>query len=309
MSHSLYTIRNYRPADFNAFIRLAIEVETMEPMGHCTSPRMLGESLKQPNFFPERDIFIAEINRNIVGFMSVTSEPYAGRVILDCLLHPEHRRQGLATKLLDCATLRAGELKAKVAHANVMEDNKVARDVLSRLDFKVVRLFLELRLRLDDSYHPTIISDTYSYHQLRNGEEDKLTRLQNRCFTDTWGYNPNTPEGIVQRLKLSQSSPDDVVLIYDSDKPVGYCWAIACHDEEAAVEKKWRIYMLGVDPDYRGKGIGRKVLLTGLSHLKNKGIQISELTVDSENKAACSLYYSVGFNIRTRSLWYEKSID
>lgn len=309
MSRSLYTIRNYRPADFNAFIQLTIEVETMEPMGRCTSPRILGESLKQPNFSPERDMFVAEINRNIVGFMSVTSEPYAGRVILDCLLHPEHRQQGLATKLLDYAMRRARELKAKVAHVNVMEDNKLAGDVLSRLDFKVVRLFLELRLRLDDFYHPTIISDTDSYHQLRHGEEDKLTRLQNRCFTGTWGYNPNTPEEIVQRLKLSQSSPDDVVLIYDSNKPVGYCWSIACQDEEDTVEKIWRIYMLGVDPDYRGKGIGRKVLLAGLSYLKNKGIQIAELTVDSENKAACSLYYSAGFNIWTRSLWYEKSID
>jgi len=67
--------------------------------------------------------------------------------------------------------------------------------------------------------------------------------------------------------------------------------------------------MLGVDPDYRGRGIGRIALLAGLSHLKNKGVQVVELTVDSENEVACALYHSVGFQTLTSSLWYEKIID
>jgi ribosomal protein S18 acetylase RimI-like enzyme len=31
--------------------------------------------------------------------------------------------------------------------------------------------------------------------------------------------------------------------------------------------------------------------------------------VDKENEAACALYRSVGFKLRTRSLWYEKRLD
>jgi mycothiol synthase len=67
--------------------------------------------------------------------------------------------------------------------------------------------------------------------------------------------------------------------------------------------------MLGVDPDYRGSGLGRKLLLAGLSYLKRKGLQIAELTVDSENKVACALYKSMGFKPWTSSLWYEKRLD
>ena len=66
--------------------------------------------------------------------------------------------------------------------------------------------------------------------------------------------------------------------------------------------------MLGVDPDYRGKGIGKEVLLAGLSYLKREGFQIAELTVDSENQAACTLYRSAGFRIQASTLWYEKAI-
>ena len=55
--------------------------------------------------------------------------------------------------------------------------------------------------------------------------------------------------------------------------------------------------------------IGKKVLMAGLIHLKNKGLRVVELTVDSENQAACNLYRSAGFEVCTSSLWYEKEID
>ena len=67
--------------------------------------------------------------------------------------------------------------------------------------------------------------------------------------------------------------------------------------------------MIGVDPDFRGSRMGREVLLAGLRHLKTRDIEIVELTVDSENKAARALYKSTGFKLWTSSLWYEKLID
>jgi mycothiol synthase len=67
--------------------------------------------------------------------------------------------------------------------------------------------------------------------------------------------------------------------------------------------------MMGVDPDYRGRGLGRQLLLAGLSYLKSKDLRRVELTVDSENKEACTLYKSVGFKLWTSSLWYEKRLE
>ena len=113
-------------------------------------------------------------------------------------------------------------------------------------------------------------------------------------------------EEIVYRTNLSNHYPEDVILAYDGDKPTGYCWARIC--ETATGEIKGQIFMLGVDPDYRGRGIGKGVLWAGLAYLKSKGLHTAELTVDSENKAACALYHSVGFKVRTSSLWYEKVI-
>jgi ribosomal protein S18 acetylase RimI-like enzyme len=104
-------------------------------------------------------------------------------------------------------------------------------------------------------------------------------------------------------------SPDDVILTYLKDKPVGYCWTII-NAEENAVRKKNKglIHMLGVDPVFRKQEIGKAILLNGLEDLKAKGVDIVELTVDSENPAACSLYESTGFEVYAKTEWYEKIV-
>lgn len=308
MESYTYVFRNYRPADFDSYVQLYIEAEKLEPTGRRISPQMLRERLEKPSYSPEHDMFVVEAGEKIVGFSSVTPELNIGRVILDCLVHPEHRKRGLGRRLHGCAMRRARELKAKVAHVNIREDNAVARNVLSRLGFTVVRRFLELRLQLTGTCLPDTTSNAYRSRHLQPREEDMLTQLQNRCFADTWGYNPNTAEEITYRLNMSPCGHEDVIMIFDGDRPVGYCWTMIENEAEAAGYAKGCIHMIGADPDLRGREIGRTALQSGLSHLKSRGTQVVELTVDSENKVACALYRSVGFKTWASSLWYEKTV-
>ncbi len=309
MSNSPYTIRNYQPKDFDKYVLLNIEAEKLEPAGRCTSPQVIAEHLGRPNYSCEQDLFIAEIDEDIVGYIDITPELTIGRVILDCWIRPEHRRRGLATKLLGYATNRAKKLGVKVALVNIAEDNAVAQRVLPRLGFNFVRQFLELRLDIADVHWPDTNQTALECRYLQRGEEDKLTQIQNRTFAGSWGYNPNTVDEITYHTNLSTCSPEDIVLIYEGDKVIGYCWTGVACEKGATSERKGRILMLGVDPDYRGKGTGKKVLLAGLARLKNKSLQVAELTADSENKAACALYKSIGFKIQTSSSWYEKVIN
>ncbi len=304
---NIYTIRNYRPLDFASYVQLNIEAEGLELTGHCTSPQFLRESLYRPNYSPEQDLFVVETAGTIVGYMDVAPELEIGRVVLSCLIHSAHRRQGLASQLLGHAIHRAQELGARVAHVNVSQDNVVAKRVLSKLGFRFVRRFLELRLDMSKVRWQDSSQSAIEYCNLQRGEEDKLAHLQNRSFAGTWGYNPNTAEEIIYKTNLSGCSPEDIVLACEGDEFIGYCWTrITCG--AVTGERKGRILMLGVDPDYQGKGVGKGVLLAGLSHLKSKGLQVVELTVDSRNKAVCSLYRSVGFKVGASSLWYEKVI-
>jgi len=308
MSSCLYKIRNYQPGDFNKYVLLIVEAEKLEPTGRCVSPQFVAEQLGRPNYSPEEDLFVLWSD-NIVGYMDVKPELTIGRVVFDCWVHPEHRRRGLATKLLSYATDRAKLLGAEAVHINIRKDNVAAMRVLSGLGFSLVRRFLELGLDIADVAELDMVRAIPGCRHLEPGEEDKLSQFQNRAFAGAWGYQPNTVEEMTFRVNSSTCSREDIAVIHEGDKAIGYCWiGISCEEGMPSI-RKGRILMLGVAPDYRGKGIGKRLVLAGLARLKSKGLQVAELTVDSENKPACALYQSIGFEVRDSTLWYEKVIN
>ncbi len=309
MGNPTYIIRNYHSEDFDKLVQLGTEVQERGQTGCLISPLDLIESVGQPNPSSENNLFIAERAGQIVGYANVGPELNIGRAVLRWLVHPKHHRRRIAPKLVDRAISRTRELGILTVHANIWQNSLMAERLLRRTGFTFIRRFLELRLDLSKTPLPDIGQVSPRCRSLETGEEERLTQLQNRSFIGAWGYNANTVEEIIYRTGLPNCSPEDIIMAFDSDKPIGYCWTrINFQKNKPPSEGTGRIYMLGVDPDYRGRGLGRQLLLTGFSYLKSKGLRVIELTVDRENKVARTLYTSVGFNLWTSSLWYEKKL-
>jgi mycothiol synthase len=55
------------------------------------------------------------------------------------------------------------------------------------------------------------------------------------------------------------------------------------------------VYVVGVDPDQHGRGLGRALTLAGLQHLRARGLPDAMLFVDAQNVSAIGLYASLGF--------------
>lgn len=55
------------------------------------------------------------------------------------------------------------------------------------------------------------------------------------------------------------------------------------------------VYVVGVDPDYQGRGLGNIVTLLGLRHLRARGVDTATLYVDGDNDAAIATYHRLGF--------------
>jgi mycothiol synthase len=310
MREPQYTVRNYRPTDFVGYVQLHTESESVDRAGYCTSLNGLCEILGRPNCSPEYDLFVAEADGRVIGCINLTPELGIGRVVLNGLVHPGHRRRGVATRLFHAAMQRSLSLGAKAVQVGIAEDNDAASDLCAKLGLNIVRRFLELEIQLNDV--PTLDVDHVSAgcRHLRLGEEETLTELQNRSFAGTWGYHPGTGEEIAYRLNLSDSCTEGVILACLGDQPVGYCWTtVAVMESAVAGPKVGRIYMIGVVPEHRGGGLGGLVLTAGLSYLKGRGIEVAELTVDGENVEALALYNSVGFRTRSATIWYEKPLN
>ncbi|MBW2618019.1 MAG: GNAT family N-acetyltransferase [Deltaproteobacteria bacterium] len=309
MTESDYEIRNYRLGYFNQYFQFRLETERMDQAGAQISRARLEEELNRPNFQPGKNLFLAEIDGRIVGAAGIFPELPIGRVVLEVIVRPDFRRQGLAKRLVSTVLDRSAELGTVRVQGEAAEVNLAAQGLLKGLGFKPVRPHLEMVLDLTAAVLPDNDVEIVC-RPLESGQERKLTRLQNRSFSGSWGFNPNTTAEVVYDLDQEGCSFEDAILAWRGGRLCGYCWLkIAPAVNALQVKSQGRVQMLGVDPDHRNRGIGLAVLIAGLARLKEKGIGQAILTVDGRNRAALSLYRSAGFEARSRIIWYEKRLS
>lgn len=137
--------------------------------------------------------------------------------------------------------------------------------------------------------------------------KDLLVQLQQYLADmDIEGYNI-VGEGY--RDKYFEKTLEEVekcngkILLYkDNEKIVGLIVGIINNDDTIRYDfkapKRGRITELVVDKDYRGKGIGKELLLKMKEHLKSNGCEKIMIAVFGYNESAIKFYKENGFHIR-----------
>jgi len=306
-----YQVRNYQFADFPHYHQLVVDIRKTLISSYLPSKEFLWKNLQRPHFHPEKDLLLAETEEKLIGFLEINSEPKINRAIMDGGVLPSQRNKGVANSLLEHGIKRAQEIGAKKIHFNISPNNYNAKKLLNKNQFSMVRQFWEMKAALTPKniFNPKmkderINSRSLKLRHMHKGEEAKLANLQNHCFSETWGFQPNTAEDIVFRLNMYDASPENILMVTLNNKPVAYCWTLF-----DTTQKISHILMLGVSPANRGKGLGKYVLSAGMRYLKNKGIPEVILTADASNQAALKLYRSLGFHKKYETWWYELSLD
>ena len=88
---------------------------------------------------------------------------------------------------------------------------------------------------------------------------------------------------------------------------VGFCWTKLHEDTHPLVGE---IYVIGVDPDHAGRGLGRELTLAGLDHLHRvRGAEVGMLYVEHDNEPARRLYESLGFEVHQVDRRYVGTIE
>jgi len=65
-----------------------------------------------------------------------------------------------------------------------------------------------------------------------------------------------------------------------------------------------RVYSLGVEPGFRRRGVGRRLLAYAFAFAARRHLSLLRLEVRSRNRAALALYRSFGFEVRNRIAHY-----
>jgi mycothiol synthase len=92
---------------------------------------------------------------------------------------------------------------------------------------------------------------------------------------------------------------------FDAHQIDGFCWTKIHRDHEPPLGE---IYVIGVDPDRHGRGLGRALVLAGLDWLAGVGLGVGMLYVESDNEPALHLYRNLGFVEHLAHRWWRRDL-
>jgi mycothiol synthase len=101
--------------------------------------------------------------------------------------------------------------------------------------------------------------------------------------------------------------PAGFLLAEAGGRLAGYHWTKVHPQAPPALRRPGpagEVYVLGVDPDFAGIGLGRALLGAGLRHLRERGVSTVMLYVDEDNAPAVRLYAGHGFVVCSRDVSY-----
>jgi ribosomal protein S18 acetylase RimI-like enzyme len=108
---------------------------------------------------------------------------------------------------------------------------------------------------------------------------------------------PETSAGYAAFLSAQLEAPDNAVLVADDNGDViGYAYAaIEGYDYMSLRGPAGILHDIIVDPDHRGRGVGRLLLDATLEFFKSRGVPQVVLSTAERNEAAQRLFASIGF--------------
>ena len=256
--------------------------------------------LGQPGLEPTENCLVMEQDGRITGVALVFREFPISRSVIEVMTAPELSGGSEELELLRRAVAVAKAERLRVAHVCVNPDTGRGK-LLEQLGFSQVRTYLDM-LWNENAAPEADLPPGYSVRSFQDGDTPLLTKVQNDAFTGSWGFCPNTDEQIEYRTHMPNTSKAGILFLLEGDRPAGYCWTVKVPGDNGP---RGIIGMIGVVPDYRGKGVSRHVLHAGMRYLRSIGLVEVGLEVDGNNDAAIRLYTSTGFKKMGERHWFE----
>lgn len=234
----------------------------------------------------------------------------AGEMAID----PAFRRHGLGLLLGRALIAEAGDGGLRLwAHGELPAAARLA----AAAGFGRARALWQMRRSLQTRIGRPQLADGIRVRTFVTGkDEDAWIRLNHRAFSRHPEQGAWTLIDLELREREPWFDPDGFFLAERDGQLVGFHWTKihgsrswpghadeAGHGHEAIGE----VYVVGVDPDERGSGLGRALTLVGLRYLRARGLPQVMLYVDETNSAAIGLYESLGFTHWDTDVMYSRA--
>lgn len=212
---------------------------------------------------------------------------------LELVIHPHHRYEalGIGPAMLDAAIWVIRSEGGGHVHWWVYEATGAHAQMAAGVGLRPGRELYQMR-------RPLPVAGPRRALALRAFEvgrdEDAWLAVNNRAFHDhpeQGGWDRAT---LRAREAEAWFDPDGFLLHEVGDRLAAFCWTKLHRDAHPVLGE---IYVIAVDPDFAGRGLGRDLTLAGLDSIHARGVGWGMLYVDSANDAALALYRHLGFTV------------
>lgn len=274
-------IENIQKKHKNGIYELIEIVNKVDNLGYSITDEWLDYIISKT-----RDsIFIAMDKNILVGIGTcMINEMDKTYAIINILVHPEYRKQGIGSKLhkqiIDYAKDKniknmEATIKERLTHGLKFAEERGFTTLLYawKMDLEVKKVKLDLirtnngNLRL----RRATIKDNQTYVEIIN---ENFGDLLDEKAIEQLLQDPSISLYILERNGKTIGS---VTIQLRTNLSLGY------------------IYDVAITKEYRGQGWGKYLLNKSIEELKMQNINTATLTVTGENKQALSLYHKIGF--------------
>jgi GNAT superfamily N-acetyltransferase len=312
-----YAIRLFRrDKDLPGLVQLRIDIEAIDQAGNDLDETVVIEMLNWPGHDPEQDRWVVKAPENpakLVGHAWARIQSQE-RTIIYVAIHPEWRRKGLGSALLDRALARAHEHGANHVTAAADVKNKGAEEFLLRHGFRHAgdNRFMQAAagILLAEPHWPM----GYTVRNYADVQElSTLVEAFNRSYGDMWGHRENTKgamneDYLAKRMNQypNQYIPEGIFIAFAPDGDVaGVCVAelgakAKGHDEE----QEKIVDSPGVVPEHRHMRLQRPLTLTAMHWLRGYGSGPINLESYGDRDDAIEIYREVGFVLQEHYVEY-----
>ena len=329
-STGAWQIRHYREGDIPAVARLMSAAEEVDHFGRSATEEEITASYNQPMSDAPRQILVAE-GPPVDGVEAGTPLGVARVIWIDdpntderiyqfaLVTHPAARGRGLeqalASGLLDIAREHESEpgvepRKSVRMLSLIRLEDALTRAVYEQMGLTAVRYGWTMERSLEEPLpEPRQVEGVTIRTYLRPEDNTGSLAAYRQSFIDHFEFHDLPDEFWDYRMDMPASRPDLSWVAEVDGSPgelAGFCLVDVNEGDNGrrGVSEGW-IALLGTVRSWRGKGLGKSLLLHGMRSLKEAGIRTALLGVDSESLTGANrLYESVGFNVRSQEVMY-----
>ena len=215
---------------------------------------------------------------------------------LDLVVSPHHRYEmsDIGPHMLVEAVGLIAEEGGGHVHWWVFEPTAMHATLAAHLRFNQGRTIRQMRVPLPLAPDVVAGAPQITTTPFRVGvDEAAWLEVNNRAFADHPEQGGWTREVLDSRMAQPWFNPNGVQMLHDGDRLAGFCWTKVHLDTSPTLGE---IYIIAVDPDYAGRGLGTALTVAGLQHLHRMGAPMGMLYVDADNARAVGMYEALGFS-------------